>query len=176
MQKRISKEKAIEIILEEIEKGITFSECFSAKFSKFQLSEKTFSTYWNEAQEIHQKNQDEIKERVKANKVVQETENRIRELLSKERKREILQSIIEGEEKTKIIKVSKGVKIEFEVAPSLFERMKAIEIDNNMNGDNAPTKNENKHSFDLDFNKWLEDGDIAVKDEKQEIPHFEHLK
>jgi hypothetical protein len=52
----------------------------------------------------------------------------------------------------------------------------AIRLLMDIHGWEAPKKNENKHSFDLDFNKWLEDGDVVIKDDKQEIPHFEHLK
>lgn len=174
--KRISKDKAIEIILQEIEKGSVYSDTLAVIVSKCKLNEKTFAVYWKEAQDIHQKRQEAINERVITNKAVIATENRIRELLSKERKREILQSIIEGEEKTKIIKVSKGVKIEFEVAPSLFERMKAIEIDNAMNGDNAPT-NQNIKITGNPLDNLIADNKVEVIDSHPDQPkEFKKLK
>ena len=53
MKTKINKDKAVELILDEIEKGLTFNDCMAVILSKVQLNERTFADYWKEAQETY---------------------------------------------------------------------------------------------------------------------------
>lgn len=74
MQKRISKEKAIEIILEEIEKGKTFEVVYELILTKSNLSRPTFSDYWTEAKEKHSQRRQRIEQKKEALRVKHELE------------------------------------------------------------------------------------------------------
>lgn len=189
MLKRISKEKAIEIILEEIEKGITFSECFSVKFSKFQLSEKSFSTYWNEAHKIYDKRQQTIQKKKDEALLTHELERQEHELETKDGQCiELIKHAIalntEIESGLAVsLKWHKGKLCREEVTLTHKESndkrellAKLLADIRKIRGLDAPIKQENKHSYDLAFLQWCEEGLVSIKDDVQQIPQFEHLK
>lgn len=57
---KLSKEKCIELILEQIKVGLTYKDTFEVILSKFKLSEPTFVTYWKIANERHREAQQAI--------------------------------------------------------------------------------------------------------------------
>ena len=70
MKTKINKDKAVELILDEIEKGLTFNDCMAVILSKVQLNERTFADYWKEAQETYRERRKAIekaKQRLDAN-------------------------------------------------------------------------------------------------------------
>ena len=63
---RISKQKAIEIILSEQEKGTIYVDCLGVIRSKWELAESTFARYWKESISIYEERQN------KTNKAIEE--------------------------------------------------------------------------------------------------------
>lgn len=49
---KINKQKAMELIISELDKGSTYSECYAVMCSNVQLSERAFANYWKEANSI----------------------------------------------------------------------------------------------------------------------------
>lgn len=50
----ISKTKAVELILKEVQEGKTYTDALSAIFPNFSLTKPTFNKYWKEANKIYQ--------------------------------------------------------------------------------------------------------------------------
>jgi hypothetical protein len=50
---KANKQKIIDEIVLEIEEGKSYSETLAVNFSKWQLSERTFANYWNDANEAY---------------------------------------------------------------------------------------------------------------------------
>lgn len=61
---KLSREKAVELIIKCIEKGETYSNTFGVIRSNSELSESTFALYWKEANQRHYKAQQDINESV----------------------------------------------------------------------------------------------------------------
>ena len=53
MAGKISKQKAIELILVELDKGSTYSDCLNLIGPKWSLSTTTFKRYWKEANQTY---------------------------------------------------------------------------------------------------------------------------
>lgn len=129
--KKISKQKAIELILVELEKGSTFSVCFSVLCSKFQLIERTFNNYWKEANTIYQERQQSILKQVEQDNVELEKERLKRQILSKHERMEIASKIAKGE----------AWKVQNElIVPSAGDRMRALDYLSKVDGDFAVKK------------------------------------
>lgn len=56
----ISKIKAVELILKEVEKGKTYKETYEVIRSKAKLGETAFASYWNEANDKYKKRQQKV--------------------------------------------------------------------------------------------------------------------
>lgn len=56
----ISKIKAVELILKEVNKGTTFTDAFQVISSKYKLNEATFSKYWKEAKAKYEARQQKV--------------------------------------------------------------------------------------------------------------------
>lgn len=76
----ISKIKAVELILKEIEKGTTFNDCFSVFRSKFQVTERTFANHWKSAKSKYEARQ----QKVEAAKTTHEIKKAIHALETKD--------------------------------------------------------------------------------------------
>jgi len=58
---KLSKDKCIELILEQLEIGTPYKQTFEVILSNFKLSEPTFVTYWKLANERYKETQQAIK-------------------------------------------------------------------------------------------------------------------
>lgn len=95
--KRPSKQKCIELIIEEIDKGRTYTDSlayFGAKWGK--LPESTFTNYWNEAKKAYEKQQEAIKKEVLKDCINEEKEANREHLYDKGIRAEELISDIAG--------------------------------------------------------------------------------
>jgi len=128
---KISKSKAIELIIQELDKGITYSECFSVTFSTFQLTERTFANYWKEANTLYSERQKSIQSELMSVRIDHEKERLKKDLLTLDEKREISAKIARGES------YESGGEI---VVPSPSDRLKAMEYDSKLVGDLSATK------------------------------------
>lgn len=76
----ISKIKAVELILKEVDKGTTFTDAFQVISSKYKLNEATFSKYWKEAKAKYEARQ----QKVEAARTTHEIKKAIHELETKD--------------------------------------------------------------------------------------------
>ena len=81
--------KAIELIIQELDKGTTYTDCFSVTFSNFQLTERTFANYWKEANEAYSERQKSIQSELMSMRIDHEKERLKKALLTFDEKREI---------------------------------------------------------------------------------------
>ena len=128
---RINKNKAIELIMQELEKGTTYKECFSVNFRDFPLTERTFTNYWKEANEAYSERQKSIQSQLMSVHVEHEKERLKKALLTLDEKREISAKIARGEA------YESGGEV---VIPSPSDRLKAMEYDSKLVGDLSATK------------------------------------
>ena len=90
---RISKIKAKEIILSNIEKGFTFNDTYEAILRNFKLSEPTFSTYWKECQKEYIERQKRLEKEKEVARVETEKEAVKYDILSRYERMEIATKI-----------------------------------------------------------------------------------
>jgi GTP1/Obg family GTP-binding protein len=57
---KISKEKAIELICEELKQGVTYKATYGVICSKSELAESTFANYWKIANERHTESEQKL--------------------------------------------------------------------------------------------------------------------
>lgn len=146
---KANKQKIIDEIVLEIEEGKSYSETLAVNFSKWQLSERTFANYWNDANEAYKvilDNRRGMFENKTAQAYLEIVEKAI---LSRTQKLKILEGIIKGETTFKKYLSVNGKLERVDITPDVSDCMKAIEIHNKMQGDNAP--DEIKTNFDLEF-------------------------
>lgn len=129
--KKISKSKAIELILQELDKGTTYTDCFSVTFRNFQLTERTFANYWKEANTLYSERQKCIQSELMSVHIEHEKERLKKALLTLDEKREISAKIARGEA------YESGGEV---VIPSPSDRLKAMEYDSKLVGDLSATK------------------------------------
>lgn len=134
---KISKQKAIELILVELDKGSTFSSCLALNGTKWHLSERTFKRYWKEANQIYSERQQAILTEVNEQRVELEKERVKKAILTKEQRMEIATEIAIGEES------SNGDKI------------KALDYLSKIEGDYAAIKQDLNINGSIDPDKWL---------------------
>ena len=128
---RINKNKAIELIMQELEKGTTYKECFSVNFRNLPLTERTFTNYWKEANEAYSQRQKSIQSELMSVHIEHEKERLKKSLLKFDEKREICAKIARGEA------YESGGEI---VIPSPSDRIRAMEYDSKLMGDIASMK------------------------------------
>lgn len=154
MSKRPNKIKSIDIIVEHINSGKTYSQSLKFFVDNWGVPESTFTNYWNEAKEVHQKQREAIKKA--------EMEERIR--LGKEAvKREIM---TRNEVLETLTKLGKGEawKVGSEIiAPTASERINAMKEISRMQGYYEPEKVEVKGGLDLEVNASKVVKDILKK-------------
>lgn len=143
-------EAYIAFILAELRKGNVERGKILAKFvKKWQTSDRTFDRYFKTANERFLESQQSIEKEKEAITSQMELEAHKEGVLTKIEKQKILAEIANGNARIqeKLIKYNERGEPEVEFyyrEPSAFERLKAVEIDNKMSGDNAPMKQESK--------------------------------
>lgn len=130
---RINKGKAIDLILLELQKGSTYSECLAVNGGKWRIPERTFDRYWKEANEAHNQSRDAIKEQIREEVLEAEKERVKKAILTKEERMVEASKIARGE----AWRVGKEV-----VIPNGSDRLKALEYLSKIDGDFAPVRKE----------------------------------
>lgn len=121
-----------------------------AKFvEKWRTSDRTFDRYFKTANGRFLEAQQSLEKEKEAITSQLELEAHKEGILTKIEKQKILAEIANGNARIqeKLVKYNANGEPEVEFyyrEPSAFERLKAVEIDNKMAGDNAPTKQESK--------------------------------
>lgn len=128
---RINKKKAIELIIQELEKGMTKSECLAINGENWQFPSRTFDRYWKEANEAYSERQKSIQSELMSVRIDHEKERLKKALLTFDEKREISAKIARGEA------YESGGEV---VIPSPSDRLKAMEYDSKLVGDLSATK------------------------------------
>ena len=146
----VSTETYINFIIENLRKGVVnYSDNVSAFCSKFQLTERTFATYWKKANQIYI---DEVR-RIEKEKTAIATQQAIksteRNILTKYEALEILAQIAKGEKRDY---EEQGV-----IIPSDSERKAAIETISKIEGWFVPEKTE--HTVNIPLIEWVKNED-----------------
>lgn len=94
MAGKISKQKAIELILVELDKGSTFSACMAFNGINWHIPERTFNRYWKEANQTYSERQQAIESNLAEQRVELEKERLKTSIKTKNERVIILQSQI----------------------------------------------------------------------------------
>jgi hypothetical protein len=130
MQK-ISRQKAIEIITEQLNLGATYKNTYAVICTNWHLAERTFANYWNIANKAYTEAQNSIKEATQ----VQTITNEITKLKSLNLTKIDRMLIAEG------IAMGKAKRIEGQIiVPSPNDQLKALDYLSKIESDYAPTK------------------------------------
>jgi hypothetical protein len=133
-----TKQKIIDEIIIEIESGKGFTEVCSVICSKFQFTERTFAKRWNEANEAYKAILNERRALTASITTQAHIEAIETAIWGRAEKLEILRKIAVGETEFEKVFFDKSVPKKISIKPDASDRMKAIEIHNKMQGDNAP--------------------------------------
>ena len=143
---RPSKEHLVTEVLEEIERGISFTDCASLFDLNWDLPLSTFKRYWKEASDRHKEHQREIQTQKQCITMEAAKERLKRAILDKDERMEILTKIATGEiSMVKEVAGKMGVEI-LNVSPDFAERRAAIAELNKMDGEYAPQRKELTHT------------------------------
>jgi len=123
-KKRISKDKAIEVILKQKDKGLTYTDTFDVIRRKATLSETAFKTYWNEANEIYLQRQEVI-------------DNELMNIRTELEKEALKMAILTKHERMKIASEIANDKVAF---ASVADRIRALDYLSKIEGDYSPEK------------------------------------
>ena len=135
-KKRISKEKAIEVILKQKDKGLTYTDTFDVIKRNATLSESSFKIYWNEANVIYSERQEAINAIMIEQRVEIEKEALKQAILTKYERMEISSDIARGD-------------VAFS---TVADRIRALDYLSKIEGDYAPSKTDittNGKDFDI---------------------------
>lgn len=134
-KKKIGRQKAIEIILLELEKGVVFTDCLKLFSTKYDQHRATFVNWWKEANLRYQERRQSIQKQLLDESAQNEKERLKRAILTKEQRIEIAANIALG----------KGRKMEGQLLiPTDSDRLRALDYLSKIEGDYAPTKQEVK--------------------------------
>lgn len=131
MKKRINKQKAIELILNELEKGSTYTHCLEVIRRKWTLADTTYQRYWKEARSLYEGMQEAIREKLKDELLKAERERIKKAILTKDERMLEASKIARGEGR----KISGSVFI-----PNDRDRLQALDYLSKIEGDYAPEK------------------------------------
>lgn len=106
-KQRVSKQKAIELILMHLNKGMVYTDSLKELCSIYQLSERSFNNYWISANDIYLSERKEIEKELFGLKKQNELDQLEKAILTKNESLILLSSIAKGEivvndEETKI--------------------------------------------------------------------------
>ena len=168
MKPRISKIKAKEIILSNIEKGFTFNDTYEAILRNFKLSEPTFSTYWKECQKEYIERQKRLEKEKEVARVETEKEAVKYDILSRYERMEIATKIARNNPKRIPTKLdANGNPIEYSlVYNSAAEVVRALDYLSKIDGDYAPEKQELEHKYSKDTIQHIRDA-LGIGDRKR---------
>lgn len=134
---KLNKQKAIELILAELDKGSTYSICMALNGTKWHVAERTFKRYWKEANSIYLERQEQVQKELESKRLKAEEERLKKAILTKDERLEIASSIAMG----KARKIGEQILI-----PSDGDRLRALDYLAKVSGDFAPKKAEIDHT------------------------------
>lgn len=153
MQEKEKNKARVNEVAKAISSGMDRDKIVAKFGKKWQTSPRTIDRYIKKAK-IDAGRALDLKMKAEADAAYQlAKETELSRLLDRKEKREILAKIARMElEVERIVFNDEGIPKKIKVKPDLNSVMKAIDIDAKMEGDYAPVKSENTHSF-LDFLK-----------------------
>ena len=142
---RISKQKAISEIIKGLRKGFTVENIFASICTNFQLTERTFYNYLDEAKQKHTQEQQEA-ERVAHEQLVQAKKEELKsDIITIQERKDFLTKIITS--KTELIQFGKQNPLEVVTLDNGSQqiitndiRLKALQELNRMDGSYSPEK------------------------------------
>ena len=166
---RISKIKAKEIILSNIEKGFTFNDTYEAILRNFKLSEPTFSTYWKECQKEYIERQKRLEKEKEVARVETEKEAVKYDILSRYERQEIATKIARNNPRRIPTKLDKdGTPIEYAlVYNSGAEVIRALDYLSKIDGDYAAEKQKVEYEYSTDTIQHIRDA-LGLQDVREE--------
>lgn len=139
-----NKEKIVQDILIELEKGASYNQTSTVICSKFRFSDRTFAKYWNDANEAYKDTLNKRQKELDALSTDLEKERIKSAILTKFERMEIASTIAKGTPRFSSEQI---------LIPSDSERMKAIDYLSKIDGDYSATKIESevkiKNDYDL---------------------------
>lgn len=143
-----NKQTYIDFIVNELNKGnVQYKDVCSVFCSKFQLSERTFNSYWKNANVAFSEQREAINKKKLEESITQEKEAVKSLVLDKYARMKIAEGIALG----------KARRIEGQIVmPSDAERLKALDYLSKIEGDYAPTKTANTDSSGNDVDSPLD--------------------
>ena len=126
---KINKQKAIELILSELEKGSTYSECLGVLGGKWGLPKTTFDRYWKEANIKYLSLKEEIEKELMKERVEEEKKRLKSNILTKTQRMQLASDIA----------LSKDA--------SYSDKLKALDYLSKIEGDYAPVQTESELSI-----------------------------
>ena len=145
---KVKKETYISFIIDELKKGKTDAiDICSAFCSKFQCSDRTFYNYWENAKEQYRTLQESIELEKTKEYTAQQLEAHRSGIIDKNEALKILSNIAKGNASQVKLKVGDKEKVET-IIPTTNDRKSAIEVISKIEGWFAPSKVEQKNSFE----------------------------
>ena len=121
-----------------IEKGLIYTEIVAVICGKFRFSNRTFDKYWKLAKEEHNRLVEQRKKILEEENIKSAQKAAQKTFLARDNKLEYLEEIIKGEP-INMTFFDNGKPKHTQGYPNVYARMRAIELHNRMQGDDAPT-------------------------------------
>ena len=134
------KQIVVDEILSELDFGITYNDCLLLNRTKWQLADRTFVTYWNEARRRFSELSERTQIALEQVYIEGKKEALKKAILDKHERMEILTQIARGEIPLNKHIVCDGIIQERETLPAWGDRRAAIAELNKMDGEYAPIK------------------------------------
>lgn len=137
-----NKQKIIDDILIELEKGIGYNDCLVVIRRNWTLSESSFKRYWKTANEAYKLRQESINSILLAESTEAQKQRLKTAILTKDERMKILTDIANGKLNiVQEINTKFGI-VNINTVPDFTERRNAIAELNKMDGSYAPVKSE----------------------------------
>lgn len=135
-----NKQIVVDEILSELDFGISYNECLALNRTKWQLADRTFVRYWNEARTRFSNLSERTQIALEEIYIEGKKQALKKSILDKHERMEILTQIARGEIPLNKHIVCDGIIQEVEVVPAWMDRKAAIAELNKMDGEYAPIK------------------------------------
>ena len=130
---KVNKKHAIKFIIDGLEKGLTYSNCYSELSDKYAIPQTSFSRYWKEANLIFNSQQSEIEEELLEVKKQKAKERLLKNIITKEERMVIASDIAKGKKR----KINGEDSI-----PTFADSLRALDYLSKIDGDYATNKQE----------------------------------
>lgn len=159
-KRRVNKEAAIDAIIKELEKGITYTDALEVLKSKWIISRSSFDNYWKEARHRMEVRRKKIEKELMKHRLEHEKKSLNEDIMTIQKRKKWLTRIINA--KTTVVKKGRSyleiIKYEDgrEEIITVQDKYRAIQELNRMDGAYAPNRvhvAEDKTGFTIDYEK-----------------------